>query len=94
MKDIVSQMVVAVVAIVGIYAFIACGTTNKSNESEVQKLRTELEQAQMERDLLSDAIRSHIDGTNGECDILIDVHHFLRVANEDLTTFDNWSYCY
>lgn len=94
MKDIISQIVVAIVAIVGIYAFIACGTTNKSDDSEVQRLRTELEQAQMERDLLSDAIRSHIDGTNGECDILIDVHHFLRVANEDLTTFDKWSYCY
>lgn len=98
MKEIISQAaittVILAIAAIGTYSMIACTNSNASNDSEVQKLRTELEQAQMERDLLSDAIRSHIDGTNGECDILIDVHHFLRVANEDLTTFDNWSYCY
>lgn len=98
MKEIITQAaitaIILAIAALGTYSMIACNNSNTSNVDEVQQLRMELKQAQTERDLLCDAIRSHMDRTNGECDILIEVRHFLRVNNEDLTNFDQWSYCY
>lgn len=96
MKEIISQAaitaIILAIAAIGIYAMISCGPTKEVTEE--QRLRKELEQVTKERDLLSDAIRCHIDATNGDCDILIDVRHFLQINNESLVEFDKWSYCY
>lgn len=99
MKEIISQatitLIILAIAAIGTYSMIACNNSNASNVDEVQQLRNELENVKKERDLLSDAIRSHIDKTNGDCDdILIEVNHFLNVNNESLKDFDKWSYCY
>ena len=98
MKEIISQAaitaIILAIAAIGTYAMIACNNSNASNVNEEQRLRNELEQVKIERDLLSDAIRSHIDRTDGDCDILIEVNHFLNANNENLRDFDQWSYCY
>ena len=98
MKEIISQAVITAImlaiAAISTYSMIACNNSNASNVDEVQQLRNELEHVKMERDLLSDAIRCHIDATDEECDILLDVNHFLKVADENLVDFDKWSYCY
>lgn len=84
------QLIIAGVIVLCTYLMLASSTTSKTEE----ELKVKLERTEMERDLLSDAIRSHIDRTDGECDILIEVNHFLNVADENLRNFDDWSYCY
>lgn len=95
MKEIITQAitttVILAITIIGFYVVLRYGSDKVTEE---QQLREQLEQVTRERDLLSDAIRCHIDATDGECDILIDVRHFLRINNEDLEDFDKWCYCY
>lgn len=49
--------------------------------------------AELERNLLSDSINSYVDKTNNDS-ILNEVSYFLETNNETLTDFSQWSYCY
>ena len=48
--------------------------------------------ARNERDVLSDAIRNHVD--NGDTTLMDDVEYYLNVINKDTNRLSNWVYCY
>lgn len=62
---------------------------------QIDSLREELEEVKLQRDLLSDAIRSYDDQDDKEdIDIMETTQYFLETEGYCIHDLNNWVYCY
>lgn len=81
MKNIIPYLVALIVAVFGI--------------SYSYNVKTELEEVKLQRDLLSDAIRSYDDQDDKEdISIMETTQYFLETEGYCIHDLNNWVYCY